>query len=317
MIWVLLWIGITVTYYALISRIRQTLGTKFWRTKCKCSKEFTRSICTDKTFISLTDVAPVLGAAPACLLTSKVHPPLLYEACPIGLFIPGHGHISGAHHHNLSMIVITTRQEDTGTTAMTKAQITEDVVETEVEYLVKDSKHDEEKPYQLAYDAGGIIPQTNMSNKPYPVLIHNFRPFQNSESFSDYGFTSAKIDCALTAAEFENEKTVKDLYYPAIEKLLWQSFPEAAAIRIIEHGVRYLYIASSQFRLMVDPPSCENEIQNFQKLKRSLKPFSLLYKLMLVGVLLYLTVIVCSVANRLLTQLGRSNSSRILQRCAT
>ena len=141
------------------------------------------------------------------------------------------------HYHTLLAISTTARQEDKGATTMTN-QFIEDIVETDILYLVKDSKHDEEKPYELAYNAGGVIPQSNMSHEPCRVSIRNFRPLQNSESFRQFGFTSAKIDCALKAAEFYNERMVKDLYYPAIEKLLWQSFPDATAIRIIEHGVR-------------------------------------------------------------------------------
>ncbi|OCK88818.1 uncharacterized protein K441DRAFT_645948 [Cenococcum geophilum 1.58] len=118
------------------------------------------------------------------------------------------------------------------------AEVGEDTIQTEVDYLFKDPKHEYEKPYDLKYDAGGIIPRTNMATEPRSILIHNFRPLQHSQSFEEYGFTSAKIDCALTASEFRNDKTVKEVYYPAIENLLWQAFPDAAEMQIIEHALR-------------------------------------------------------------------------------
>ena len=120
------------------------------------------------------------------------------------------------------------------------AEVGEDTIQTEVDYLFKDPKHEYEKPYDLKYDAGGIIPRTNMATEPRSILIHNFRPLQHSQSFEEYGFTSAKIDCALTASEFRNDKTVKEVYYPAIKNLLWQAFPDAAEMQIIEHAVRTL-----------------------------------------------------------------------------
>jgi hypothetical protein len=122
--------------------------------------------------------------------------------------------------------------------AIPKSQTSEGIILTNIFYLVKESKHDEEKPYELAYDAKGIIPETNMLDESHPVLIHSFRPIQDSDSYRHYGFTSAKIDCTLSATEFQDEQVIREVYYPAIEKLLWQSFPEAAAVRIMEHGVR-------------------------------------------------------------------------------
>ncbi|KAH8585360.1 hypothetical protein B0O99DRAFT_647146 [Bisporella sp. PMI_857] len=121
---------------------------------------------------------------------------------------------------------------------MTNDSVTFDSVQTEVLYLVKDSKFDVEKPYELAYDAKGVIPQSNMLDESRPVTIHNFRPFQNTEMFGDFGFAIMNIDDPLTAVEFHNENVVRDRYYPSIEKLLWQSFPGAAAVRIIEHDLR-------------------------------------------------------------------------------
>jgi hypothetical protein len=116
--------------------------------------------------------------------------------------------------------------------------IAEDAVQTELSYLIEDPKHENEKPYVLRYDSGGLIPNTNMTNVSKPIKIHNFRPLQKPHSFKDYGFSLEKLDCALTDAEYYDEMKVKDLYYPAIVKLLRQEFPDASDIKFLEHEVR-------------------------------------------------------------------------------
>jgi hypothetical protein len=116
--------------------------------------------------------------------------------------------------------------------------IPEDEIQTEVTYLIKDPKHEHEKPYELRYDPEGIIPTTNMETEARPIMIRDFRPLQNYQSFDEYGFSLAKIDCALTASDLDDKKRVEDVYYPQVEKLLSKQFPDASEIKILEHGVR-------------------------------------------------------------------------------
>jgi hypothetical protein len=113
-----------------------------------------------------------------------------------------------------------------------------DVIRTDVIYLVKDPKHENEKPYDLRYDTGGIIPSTNMENDSKPVIVRDIRPFQNPQMFEEYGFSLAKMDYIFTAAELQDKKTVEETYYPAIKKILRQKFPDATEIKILEHAVR-------------------------------------------------------------------------------
>lgn len=163
-----------------------------------------------------------------------------------------HHRILGSNHNIPTSMATAT--ETTATTAIVLqhierapgAEVGEDTIQTEVDYLFKDPKHEYEKPYDLKYDAGGIIPRTNMAAEPRSILIHNFRPLQHSQSF-EYGFTSAKIDCALTASEFRNDETVKEVYYPAIKNLLWQAFPDAAEMQIIEHAASAISYSGRRF----------------------------------------------------------------------
>jgi hypothetical protein len=120
----------------------------------------------------------------------------------------------------------------------TDAGVSDNIVQAEVLYLTKEPKHEDEKPYEIMYNTEDTIPPTNMLNDCRPIVVHNFRPLQDTSNFEGFGFALAKIDCSMTAADFENESTVAELYYPAIERLLRETFPNAAQIRILEHGVR-------------------------------------------------------------------------------
>ncbi|KAH8592553.1 hypothetical protein B0O99DRAFT_743710 [Bisporella sp. PMI_857] len=113
-----------------------------------------------------------------------------------------------------------------------------EVVQTTAAYLARDPKHMAEKPYEIMYENDGVVPQTNMSLEYNQILVHNFRPYQSSRDLVEYGFTLAKINCSLTAADFDNEESITTTYYPIIEKVLSQNFPEAAMVKIMEHNVR-------------------------------------------------------------------------------
>ncbi|KAI0114265.1 hypothetical protein F4776DRAFT_666933 [Hypoxylon sp. NC0597] len=113
-----------------------------------------------------------------------------------------------------------------------------DDVQTDICYLAKESKHENEKPYEMRYDPRGKLPRTNMSNDFRSVTIRNFRQLQDSQSFDEYGFAAVKVDCSMTASEFDEEEKVYGIYYPDVEKLLHQIFPDAVKIKILEHGIR-------------------------------------------------------------------------------
>lgn len=115
--------------------------------------------------------------------------------------------------------------------------ILEDPVQAELKYLVMDPKYESEKPYSIRYDTGGAFSNTNMENESKSIAIRDFSSLQNSQSFEEYGFSTTKIDCNLATADFYDEKKVNEIYYPAIDKLLRQSFPDAMEINILEHGV--------------------------------------------------------------------------------
>lgn len=115
--------------------------------------------------------------------------------------------------------------------------ITEGAIETELNYLAENPKHKFEKPYVLRFDSGGIIPNTNMDNESKAVQIYNYRPFQQPDNFSKYGFSVSNLRPGLNAADYYEKSKVTDVYYPAVLEFLWQQFPDATEIRLLEHEV--------------------------------------------------------------------------------
>ncbi|KAI0531650.1 hypothetical protein GGR58DRAFT_508271 [Xylaria digitata] len=111
-------------------------------------------------------------------------------------------------------------------------------IKSESDFLVKDPKYEHEKPYQLRYDVGEDFPETNMAEERKPISIRDFRSFQNSRSLYEYGFTSAKLSRSFTATDFGTNDRVIGSYYPEIEAILRQLYPDSDKIKILEHDFR-------------------------------------------------------------------------------
>lgn len=105
-------------------------------------------------------------------------------------------------------------------------------------YLVRDKKHDEEKPYRLRYDPGEDLPRTNCVTKPQKdIRIHDFRGQEQLFSLENYGFTVAKLEPKLSLNEFYDSLKVKDVYYEQLKDLL-KDLLRAKKVEILEHVVR-------------------------------------------------------------------------------
>lgn len=116
----------------------------------------------------------------------------------------------------------------------------ENDVRANLHYLVRDPRYEHERPYELAYDAGGIIPRTNIVNESHTIQIRDFRPLQTSTSYEEYGFTSVKLDQRWTAAQIQDENLVKNSFVPQLFDILWEKFPDAVELGIYDQKVCFL-----------------------------------------------------------------------------
>lgn len=119
-----------------------------------------------------------------------------------------------------------------------QADQTENAVRAEVSYLKYDPKYRHEKLYTVNYDTEGVFPRTNALNESKSILVHNFRNLQSPRSFEEYGFSAAKLRSALKTFEFDDVSKVEEVFYPEVIQMLWQMFPNASNIEILEHLVR-------------------------------------------------------------------------------
>ncbi|KAG4418992.1 hypothetical protein IFR04_007853 [Cadophora malorum] len=152
----------------------------------------------------------------------------------------------------------------------------EDFITTEVLYLVRDPRYHEEKPYAIAYDAGGMIPQTNMTNESFPIQIQNVRNLQVPNSFDDFGFAVAKLDDKWTAAQFRDEIIVKERFYPQVERILKKQFPDAIAVRVIEHNLRkrdMRFSGTEEISETVQPATCVHADYSLEAAEKTARAF--------------------------------------------
>jgi hypothetical protein len=114
-------------------------------------------------------------------------------------------------------------------------------VRSQVHYAVKDPKHETEKPYELRYDAGNKVPQTNVIFEAKDVAICKFSEAANIDCFERYGVVLTKLTSPLAASEYRDDKKVEAIFYPVVEEMLRRRFPDAAEIRLLEHGVSMIH----------------------------------------------------------------------------
>jgi len=92
-----------------------------------------------------------------------------------------------------------------------------------------------ERPVSYAYTLPPGIPQTTRRNSPQTVTIRNARPFLDQLSLDTHGFVLAHQDSKVK--NFYDEKEVREVYYPEIERLLKAS-TGAVKVVIFDHVER-------------------------------------------------------------------------------
>jgi len=72
--------------------------------------------------------------------------------------------------------------------------------------------------------------------KDYEVNIHNARPINDTLSIHKQGFVLRQHTSKVS--DFYNDEEVKNVYYPEIEKFLYNEIPEAKRVFIFDHTQR-------------------------------------------------------------------------------
>ncbi|KAH7077341.1 hypothetical protein FB567DRAFT_608417 [Paraphoma chrysanthemicola] len=117
-----------------------------------------------------------------------------------------------------------------------------DHVQTQIEYTLRDVKHDKEKPYSMMYDTAGAIPRTNITRQPRDVAIQNFQPFRGPRNLEEYGFSTVKLGVDITKAVFDKPESIEKLYYAPIEQALWAKYPDAKKINVFAYNLRKRHV---------------------------------------------------------------------------
>lgn len=108
---------------------------------------------------------------------------------------------------------------------------------TEVYYIVKDPKHETEKPYSLYYEPDDGIPRTNVSNEARIIKVVNARNMGRNITFEEFGFAALSLKSVLSPDDFYQQDRVINVYYDECRDLLRSLFSDAAKIEILEHVV--------------------------------------------------------------------------------
>ncbi len=104
-------------------------------------------------------------------------------------------------------------------------------VEATLNYLLNGA----ERPVSYAYTPPSGIPQTTRRNSPQTVTIRNARPILSQLSLDRQGFVLTHHDSKV--ANFYDEKEVREVYYPEVERLLKET-TGAVKVVIFDHVVR-------------------------------------------------------------------------------
>ena len=91
-------------------------------------------------------------------------------------------------------------------------------LQTEVFYLIKDSKYDTEKPfYSYVLFDHPEAKQTNLESIPEPVTITSIRGHKNFFQLDNHGFEVFRTCSNVEYDRFTDDDWIQEEYYPVVE----------------------------------------------------------------------------------------------------
>ena len=117
-------------------------------------------------------------------------------------------------------------------------------LQTEVFYLIKDSKFDTEKPFisYIPFDHPEAK-QTNLEMIPEPVTVTSIRGYESLFQLDSHGFEVFKTASDVDFDRFADNNWIQEEYYPMVESWLRKAIGESQIkqIYVYHHtGLRHL-----------------------------------------------------------------------------
>jgi len=112
-----------------------------------------------------------------------------------------------------------------------------DSVCSEINFLRRDEKWENEKPYRMRYNPPAGLPRTNYNFESHSVNVYDMRPLLPDLSLDKNGFEVHQLQSEMKYSDFSDPQKIKEVYSEEIKNLLQQSL-KAQHIHILDYVVR-------------------------------------------------------------------------------
>ena len=103
-------------------------------------------------------------------------------------------------------------------------------------FLARDARFDDEKPYSMRYPPETDIPQSNFIQDKQQVRLRDMRQYMDKLSFDDCGFQVMDLQSSMSYQDFKDENKVKTVYREEIAANL-KSLLGATHVLVLDHVV--------------------------------------------------------------------------------
>lgn len=115
-------------------------------------------------------------------------------------------------------------------------------IETQMLYLQRLDKYKAEKPFEVAFNVsefGVDAVQTSVCLAAQPVKVVDARSTWGDYRMDKHGFEFHRLATALKGDDFEDERLIREIYFPEVEAFLYQTIGKKLAhVLIFHHQVR-------------------------------------------------------------------------------
>ncbi|KAI5302755.1 hypothetical protein KEM56_000390 [Ascosphaera pollenicola] len=131
---------------------------------------------------------------------------------------------------------MSTQLETTTAAAQDPSYIPRGPVTAELSF--HDGTTDGATPYAYPGEPPAGLPQTNCRTKPYAVTINDIRGEESKYTLDHDAFQALQGIPTKAEPSFTDEENIKDVYYPEIEKIIFDNVPGVKKTFIFDHTIR-------------------------------------------------------------------------------